>query len=162
MPLEKKRVISSAPTNACHWRSASARRNVPPCEPLPERGRLGGKAWRGEPAQRVGLDRLVLEVVGHALDERREPGKAPGQRPCGERAARIPIRAERVDARLGSAQPRRARARRSRVERALRDRHEVDCGSAAPRCLDDPPFGEQAVDVLEHRRLVRRRRPASG
>ena len=98
MPLEKNRVISSAPTNACHWRSASARRNVPLERSLAQRRWSSvSKACAANAPQRVGLDGLVLEVVRDALDERREAGEASGKRPGRERAPCVPIRAQRID-----------------------------------------------------------------
>ena len=134
MPLENSRVTSSAPTNACHWRSASARRNVPRARSSRRDAQLRLVRGLRAPAQRVGLDRLVLHVVGDALEQGGEPGEAAGQRAGGERPAGVAVAPERVDP---GTERRDGIGRQSvgpLVERALGDREHLErAGSRGPR-----------------------------
>ena len=168
MPLENSRVISSAPTNACHWRSASARRNVP--RPRSSRSEASSDLERGlgAPTERVGLDRLVLGVVGHALEQRREPREAPRERTGGEGTPGIPVPPEDVDPGTERRDGVGGQPVDPLVERAFGDRQHRERAGVRVRiggveaARVDPELGQQAVDVIEHVNAVGGRRQASG
>ena len=97
MPSEKKRVIWSAPTYACQWRSASSRRNVPRLISSRSAARPRSYERSRDPTQRLDVDRFVVGVIGDPVEGCAEPGKRSGERPGGQLRPRIALGAEAAD-----------------------------------------------------------------
>ena len=168
MPLENSRVISSAPTNACHWRSASARRNVP-------RARSSRRDASSDSNADWALRRRASASIASCSASsatRWSSGPSPARLPASARAAsarrasrsrpRASIRA-RSGATASAASPSIALVERAFGDREHRERAGVRVrigGVEAARI--DPELGQQAVDVIEHGHAVGERRPASG
>ena len=168
MPLENSRVTSSAPTNACHWRSASARRNVP-------RARSSRRDASSDSNAAWALRRRASASIASCSASsatRWSSGPSPARLPASARAARA------------------RRASRSRPRASIRARSGATASAASPSIRSsrapsgiastgeragvrvriggveaarvDAELGQQAVDVVEHGDAVGGRLPASG